>query len=69
MPHLHRPRALLDDVARAAAVRELAALDPADAACAPRREALARVLEDDEARRAGYDLPRMRAALAPWSRS
>ncbi len=71
MPAFILPHALPDDAAYAAARRELDALlraDP-DAASGWPFDALARLVEDYEARRAGYDLPRMRAALAAWSRS
>ncbi len=71
MPHLALLPALPDDAAYAAAVRERDALLRADAGAAAGVpfDDLARLIEDYEARRAGYDLPRMRAALAACTRS
>lgn len=69
MPHLPIPCALSDDAAYAVALRELAHLDAAGDGGTARWDELARRVEDYEARRAGYDLPRMRAALAAWSGS
>ena len=65
------PRALADEAAYAAARREMEALLRADATAASGLpfDDLARLIEDYEARRAGYDLPRMRAALTDWSGS
>lgn len=71
MPHLALPLNLPDDAAYVAALRERDALLQADgrAASGLPFDDLARLIEDYEARRAGYDLPRMRAALASWARS
>lgn len=69
MPALTLPRMLPDDAAYAAARREMEEVlrDGPGAASGLRFDELARLVEDYEARRAGYDLPRMRAALAAWN--
>ncbi len=69
MPMLPLPRALPDAAAYAAALRERDVLLHAGAHSGPPFDALERLIEDYEARCAGYDLPRMRAALATWNGS
>lgn len=69
MPHLSYPRALADDTAYRAALDELVALDGSDPHDPRRREELTCLIEDYQARRAGYDLARMRTALAAWNKS
>ena len=66
MTHLLDPPCLADDAAYAAALDELEDLmltDP-DTAGAQRFEELTVLIEEYEARRDGYDLARMKRALA-----
>jgi len=69
MPHLLDPHALADERAYIAALDELDDLllaDP-DTPAGRRFDELVRLIEDYEARRDGYDLARMRHALAGGS--
>ncbi len=67
MPMLPLPCALPDAAAFAVALRERDALLRAGAESGPPFDALERLIEDYEARCAGYDLARMRAALSIWN--
>lgn len=68
MPDHAPPRPLADEAACRAALDELMALDTSDPASAARWTELTRQIDDYHALRAGYDLPRMRAALAARGR-